>query len=93
MLSQQVQPSWQGTLLQMRCLWCVTPSKSSQCPRVFNHKPIGWMNLQDTDNQENRQFAGNAAPAQPPSNIVTSWGPAKTNKRKQPEAPTRAGAG
>ncbi|KAL0037418.1 hypothetical protein WJX79_007009 [Trebouxia sp. C0005] len=39
----------------------------------------------DTDNQEN-QPEDNAAVQKPPSNIVTSWGPVKTSKRKQPEA-------
>ncbi|DBB09605.1 hypothetical protein WJX82_001287 [Trebouxia sp. C0006] len=39
----------------------------------------------DTDNQEN-QPEDNAAVQQPQRNIVTSWGPVKTSKRKQPEA-------
>lgn len=45
---------------------------------------------QDTDNQENKPV-DNAASQKPHSNIVTSWGPVKTNKRKQPEAPATSG--
>lgn len=54
-------------------------------------RPETGVSCQDTDDQENKP-QDNAAVPRSLSNIVTSWGSVKSNKRKQPDVAAITGA-